>query len=124
MLRTKTKKLSGIAQGSLSILDEELESNIHVVVGVAVSSNRQDLAWARGSIRLEISGTEIVSRGEPARSYMFGINHPSRRFDFGELDLKGVTNRRIRLEWSDTDVVGATFSPYDVDVTVYYKTQN
>lgn len=124
MLRTKTKKLQAVGQNYLSVLEEELESNIHQIVGVSVSSSRQDLAWSRGSLRLEISGTEIVSRGEPARNYMFGINHPSRRFDFGELNLDGVTNRRLRMEWSDTDVVGATYAPYDVDITVYYKTRN
>jgi hypothetical protein len=105
-------------------IEVELPSYMTKIKGLAISSNiRKDLVFYRGSsVNLRISGTEIISDGEPANEYMFGIDSHSKTWNFGELPVEG-TNRRLFFRYIDSPVTGFDFPSggYQVLVILTYE---
>lgn len=108
------------ASGSITAKEFELPSDMETIIGLAVTSDRRDLCWARASLSLNIAGSEIIGDSEDCTEYMFGIEHPSRFWPFGELPLSG--DRRMRGRVTDVDVPGRAFSPYVVKIVITYRT--
>lgn len=118
----KTFKFPVDTEGQLVTQDFRLPDNVGTVTGYAISANRRDLAWARASVGLQMVGEEMIADGEDAAEYIFGLNHPSRTFAFGEMPVTN-SNRACRFRVQDTSVPGYAFAPYVVKLIVRYRKQ-
>lgn len=98
----------------------ELPSDVQVVTGLAITADRRDLAWKRGTVGLTIAGQELIVEGEDAAEYMYGSNHPARTWAFGELPV-AASDRRMQVRYTDTDEPDAAFSTYTVKIVVSYQ---
>ena len=120
MIRKRTFKLPVSLSGELLTKEFDLLSDMGSVIGLAVTSDRRDLVFYRGSIGVSIAGKDLIQEGEDANEYMFGIEHPSRTWAFGELPLDS-TDRRMRVRYQDSEVAGRAFSVHVVKIVVTYQ---
>lgn len=91
----------------------ELDKTIGLIKGLAITSNRDDLAYYRGSQKLEINREEIFPEGHESKMLMSGINvSPNLRY----YDLENLSpgNGNIKIDYVDTENDQTVFSPYRV----------
>lgn len=95
----------------------ELDKNIPLIVGLLLTSNRDDLLYYRGSQRLEVNKQEVFPEGYESKLLMTGINvSPNTRYyDTGQL---ATGNRIIKMEYTDHNDTRAPFEPYRVSLYV------
>ena len=95
----------------------DLDKNITTVKGMMLTSDKDDLLYYRGSLRLEINKEEIFPENYESKLLMTGINvSPNGRYY--DLGGKPAGNHAIKVEYKDSTDSRANFVPYRVSVYV------
>ena len=97
----------------------EVDNNADKIIGVEMSSTRDDLMIYRGSQIIKINDEEFFPEGYESKKLMNGININAnhRHFRLGMID---PGNRKVELIYKDTDNPAvAPFAAYTVILYVY-----
>jgi hypothetical protein len=95
----------------------ELDKNISRVIGILLTSDREDLLYHRGSQKIEINSEEIVPEKYESKLLLSGLNvSPNDRFY--KISNTTTGNRMIKVEYTDADDGRSSFSPYRVSLYV------
>lgn len=95
----------------------DLDKTIVAIWGILFTSDRDDMAYYRGSARIEINRTEVFPENYETKLLMSGLNvSPNDRY----YNLKGLPpgNGKIKIDYRDTDSTQITFSAYRVSLYV------
>jgi hypothetical protein len=93
----------------------ELAKNVEKVHGIIFTSDRDDLMYYRGSVKVEINSDEVISEDYETKLLMSGLNvSPNDRY----YKLGGVPpgNFKVKVEYKDTADARLAFVPYRVSV--------
>lgn len=118
-LAKRTLSVAVTTSGQLVNAELELPSDMQSITGLALTGNRRDLMWQRGSVGVSINGEDLIAEFEPASEYIYGSSHPSRNFAFGELPLSS-SDRRVRIRYQDTADGTSQFAAYTVQLVLTY----
>ena len=93
----------------------ELEKSIKSIRGIALSADKFDLLYYRGSQKIEISRLEIFPDGYESKMLMCSINVPpnDRYYDIGEVP---VGNAQVKITFQDTSDGRTQFAAYRVSL--------
>ena len=96
----------------------ELDKNANFVIGLAITSDRDDLLFYRGSQKIQLNDNELFPEDFESRLLMSGINvSPNNRMiKIGELD---AGNGRLEVWFKDQDHSSARFTPYRVTLYTF-----
>ena len=96
----------------------ELDKNANFVIGLAITSDRDDLLFYRGSQKIQLNDKELFPEDFESRLLMSGINvSPNNRMiKVGELD---VGNGRLEVWFKDQDHANVKFTPYRVTIYTF-----
>ena len=95
----------------------ELDKSVKTVTHYAILSNREDLAYYRGSFRLEINKDEIAPEGYSAKKVMcWPTVSPNERLK--SIGRKNTGNGLINFEYTDTADGRTTFAAYTVSLSI------
>ena len=102
-----------ITEANQSYTDEfTINDTSQNVTGIQLSSDREDLLHARGSVKIDLSGNELFGEGHEAKMLMASIHvNPNKRMY--EVDEK-IGNGKIKIQYSDKNHPRTTFTPYQV----------
>ena len=91
----------------------ELDKNANVIIGLGITSDRDDLLFYRGSQKIQINDKELFPEDFESRLLMSGINVSpnSRMVKVGQL---AIGNGRFEIWFKDQDHSNAKFTPYRV----------
>ncbi len=105
---------------------ERLEVDKHAVkiLGIAIASNFDDRIYYRGSQKISINEKEIYPEGYESKMLVNGTNVSvnERMITLGE-EIE-VGNRKVEIDYKDTDHPNAPFTPYRVRLYVYSLLDN
>lgn len=95
----------------------ELDKSVKTLTHYTILSNREDLAYYRGSFRLEINKDEIVPEGYSTKKIMCWptVSADHRLKSIGS---KSTGNGLITFEYTDTNDGLTAFAPYTVSLSV------
>ena len=96
----------------------EVDKNADKILGIAVSSSRDDLVYYRGTQAIKINEEEFFPEGYETKHLMCGINVPpnQRYFRLGRID---PGNRKVEIIYTDNASEASEFSPYRIFLYVY-----
>ncbi len=96
----------------------ELDKSAKILLGISITSNREDLLYHRGSHRMQLSDKELFPEGFEAKLLMAGLNVPPdlRMVTLGELPTGNAT---LDVSYKDTPSSIAYFEPYRVTIYTY-----
>lgn len=95
----------------------EVDKSVKTITHYTILSNREDLAYYRGSFRLEINKDEIVPEGYSTKKIMcWPTVSPNDRLK--TLGKKNTGNGLITFEYTDTNDGLTAFVPYTVSLSV------
>ena len=102
----------------------EVDKHASKIIGISISSTFDDRMFYRGSQKLTINEKEIYPEGYESKMIMQGLNVAvnDRIIDLGEEMLPG--NRKVEIEYRDTNHVSSAFTPYRVRLYVYSRIDN
>lgn len=97
----------------------EVDKNVHRIIGIAVTADKEDLAYHRGSQKILIDEEEFKPEGSETKKIMCGLNVPPnlRLYRFRKPVDPG--NRKVEFAYTDKDNVYAPFDTYKVRLTIY-----
>jgi hypothetical protein len=101
----------------------DIDKSADVIIGLEISSTRDDLIYYRGSQQIKINGIEFFPEGFESKKLMCGLNVVPhlRYYRLGNL---AVGNRKVEIIYTDTDNPSiAPFEPYTVFLYVYSSIQ-
>lgn len=101
--------------GGLHSKTFELDKTVTAVHGLLFASDRDDLAYYRGSAKVELNSDELFPEGYETKLLMTGLNvSPNDRFYI----LGGVPpgNFKLKVEYRDSPDSRLQFVPYRVSV--------
>jgi hypothetical protein len=97
----------------------EVDKNAEKIIGVQISSDREDIAYYRGTQIIKINDEEFFPEGFESKHLMCGINvNPNQRyFRLGKIN---PGNRKVELIYTDSgnDAVAA-FDTHKIYLYVY-----
>lgn len=95
----------------------ELDKSVKAITHYTILSNREDLAYYRGSFRLEINKDEIVPDGYSTKKIMCWptVSANDRLKSIGK---RSTGNGLIDFEYTDTNDGLTVFAPYTVSLSV------
>ncbi len=95
----------------------EVDKSVVVITAVAVNSNREDLLYYRGTLRLEINKDEIFSEETSAKKIyaLPSVDANNRSYRIGTIS---TGNGLITFEYTDNEDGRTAFVPYTVSLTV------
>ena len=95
----------------------EVDKSVVVINAVALNSNREELLYYRGTIRLEINKDEILSEGTSAKKIyaLPSVDANNRSYRIGNI---APGNGLITLEYTDVEDGRTGFAPYIVSLTI------
>ena len=97
----------------------EIEAGASTILGILMTSDREDLVFYRGSQEIRVSGRELCPEGYETKLLMSGLNvSPNQRFH--EADLS-TGNRQVDVKYLDTDHPKAIFQPYRVSLYLFMQ---
>jgi hypothetical protein len=96
----------------------DLDKNVKVVHGIAISSDRPNLLFYRGSQRIELSGDELYPEDYESKMFMSGMSvAPDDKYkSLGNGVVSG--NGELKFQYKDTPNPNAPFVPYKVIITL------
>ena len=102
----------------------EVDKHASKIIGINFRSTFDDRMFYRGSQRLTINEREIYPEGYESKMIMQGLNVPAndRIVDLGEEMLPG--NRKVEIEYRDTNHPSSAFTPYRVRLYIYSRIDN
>jgi hypothetical protein len=99
----------------------ELDKDVVFIIGMLITSDKDDLLYYRGSQRIEINKEEIFPEKYESKLLQSGINvSPNNRFyDLGKIP---PGNGIIKVDYKDTPHSIAVFTPYRVSFYIECET--
>ncbi len=99
----------------------EVDKHAAVILGIALTSSFEEKVFYRGSQKITINEKEIYPEGYESKMLMHGLNVPvkDRIIGFDEVMLPG--NRRVDIEYRDTEHINAPFGVYRVRLYVFSR---
>ena len=96
----------------------DLDKNVKVVHGIAISSDRPNLLFYRGSQRIELSGDELFPEDYESKMFMSGMAvAPDDKYKtLGNGVVAG--NGELKIQFKDSENVNAPFAAYKVIITL------
>jgi hypothetical protein len=96
----------------------DLDKNVKVVHGIAISSNRPNLLFYRGSQRIELSGDELYPEDYESKMFMSGMAvAPDNKYkSLGNGVIAG--NGELKIQFKDSHNPNAPFESYKVIITL------
>lgn len=96
----------------------DLDKNVKVVHGIAISSDRPNLLFYRGSQRIELSGDELFPEDYETKMFMSGMAvAPDDKYkSLGDGVVAG--NGELKIQYKDTFNPNAPFATYKVIITL------
>lgn len=96
----------------------DLDKNVKVVHGIAISSDRPNLLFYRGSQRIELSGDELYPEDYESKMFMSGMSvAPDDKYkSLGNGVVSG--NGELKFQYKDTPNPNAPFAAYKVIITL------
>jgi hypothetical protein len=96
----------------------DLDKNVKLVHGIAISSDRPNLLFYRGSQRIELSGDELYPEDYESKMFMSGMSvAPDDKYkSLGNGVVSG--NGEFKFQYKDTPNPNAAFAPYKVIITL------
>jgi len=102
----------------------ELDKNVSKVIGILLTSDREDLLYHRGSQKIEINNEEIVPDKYESKLLLSGLNvSPNDRF-YKINNNASTGNRLLKVEYTDADDGRSSFTPYRVSVYIECEIEN
>ena len=101
----------------------ELDKNALRVMGFAITSDRDDLVFYRGSQKIQLNDNELFPEDFESKLLMTGLNVPpnDRMIKIGNVESG---NRRLEVWFKDSDTASVPFTPYRVSFYVFsYSTE-
>lgn len=97
----------------------EVDKNAEKIIGIALSSNRDDITYYRGTQLIKINDEEFFPEGYETKQLMCGINVPpnQRFYKFDEPIAPG--NRKVEIAYTDNANDAYGFEPYKIFLYVY-----
>ena len=90
----------------------QLDKTWDKITGLALTSDRDDLLYYRGSQKIDIGGVEILPEGYAAKLLLAGLSlTPEARFLPLQAELR---NGLLQILYLDQDHPAAAFNPYRV----------
>ena len=112
-----------VAQAGQSVDQEfEVEAGASRILGILLTSDREDLMFYRGSQEIRVSNQELCPEGYESKLLMSGLNVPPHE-RFHEADFS-TGNRQVDVKYQDTDHPRATFTPYRVSLYLFMETDD
>lgn len=100
----------------------ELDKNAKTLIGIGITSNRDDLVFYRGSQKIQVNDQELFPENFESRLLMSGINvSPNNRMV--KLGRVEVGNGKVEIWFKDQDHPATTFSPYRVTIYTFSLTE-
>jgi len=89
----------------------ELDKNANYLLGIAITSDRDDLVFYRGSQKILVNDKELFPEDFESKLLLTGLNvNPNKRIvEVGEIE---TGNGRIDLIYKDSNHTLAPFTPY------------
>lgn len=96
----------------------ELDKNSNYLIGIVITSDRDDLLFYRGSQKIQFNDSELFPEGFESRLLMSGINvSPNHRMvKTGTIE---TGNKRLEMWYKDQDHANAQFTPYRVTIYTF-----
>lgn len=109
------------AEGEVIKESFEVDKNVEHIIGVLMTSDRDDLLMLRGSVKILINDEEHFPEGYESKLIMCGQNvQPNvRMYKFDPPVEPG--NRKVELQFTDNPNSMVVFAAYRVRLTVYGK---
>ena len=97
----------------------EVDKHAGKILGILLISDYDELLYYRGTQRIKINEMEIFPEGYESKLLMQGLNVSvnERMVKLGEDILPG--NRKVEIDYTDTNHASAPFTPYKVKLYVY-----
>ena len=92
----------------------ELDKTIAYIKGFQLTSNRDNLMYARGSQKIEVNRTEIVPEGYESKQLYSTANVAVNERFFRRGGRVPVGNGQVKIDYKDTSDAVAPFEPYRV----------
>ncbi len=103
--------------------DFELDKNADTVLGIAMTSDRDDLLYHRGSQKIQLNDQELFPEDYESKLLMTGLNvSPNERMILIGDAPSG--NGKVEVWFKDTDSPSAVFAPYRVTLYVFSKSKH
>lgn len=100
----------------------EMDKNARLLVGMAITSNRDDMLFYRGSQKIQLNDWELFPEGFESKLLMSGLNvSPNERMII--LDDIETGNRKIEITYTDKTHELVKFVPYRVTIYTFCKVQ-
>lgn len=98
----------------------ELDKNACIITAIALTSDRDDLLFYRGTQKIQLNDQELFPEDFESKLLMSGLNvAPNQRaVSIGDLP---AGNGKLDVYYTDTDHVAASFTPYRVTIYVFSK---
>lgn len=102
----------------------EVDKHVAVIIGISIVSSSDDALYYRGSQRISMNDMEIFPEDYESKMLMQGINVSvnDRIIKLGEEIAPG--NRKVEIDYKDTDHPAVAFQPYRVRLYVYSRIDN
>lgn len=99
----------------------EVDKHASKIIGISITSDYNDKMYHRGSQRIVINEKEIYPEDYESKELMQGLNVPvnERMIKLGEEIEPG--NRKVELDYKDTNHPYASFIPYRVRLYVFSR---
>ena len=96
----------------------ELDKNANYLLGIIVTSNREDQLFYRGSQKIQINDMELFPEGFESKLLMSGLNvaPDDRMITLGEIP---TGNGKLDVVYTDKDHTSASFTPYRVTIYTF-----
>lgn len=98
----------------------ELEKNAKVIKGIKITSDREDLVFARGTQKVEINGKECFEENYESKNLQSTINVDVNN-RYKDMRDKDPGNGIIVLTYIDNPHPLYAFAPYTVNLYVEYE---
>jgi len=99
----------------------DVDKHASKIIGIAISTNNDNLMYFRGSQRIAINEREIYPEGYESKMLMQGFNVPVNERIKGLGEEMDPGNRKVEIEYKDEDHPSAVFLPYRVRLYVYSR---
>ncbi|CAG5082768.1 hypothetical protein [Parvicella tangerina] len=98
----------------------ELDKNANFLIGIGLTSDRDDLLFYRGTQKIQVNDQELFPEEFESRLLMSGINvSPNdRMIKVGKIE---TGNGRVEIWFKDQDHPLAKFTPYRVTIYTFSK---
>jgi hypothetical protein len=96
----------------------ELDKNANFLLGIAITSDRDDLLFYRGSQRMQLNDMELFPEGFESKLLLSGLNvaPDNRMISLGDI---ATGNGKLDILYKDTNHANAPFVAYRVSIYTF-----